>query len=69
MQINHERSGNTGRILDLADQESNKNAIREANDNEIKESVEKTRKVNYRWQKGSKVRDYLSYMNLINARQ
>ena len=46
-----------------------KNDIIEANEKEIKELVENTRKVNDRWQEDSKVRDYLSYMNLRNARQ
>ena len=38
-----------------------KNTITEANEKEIKESVEKTRKVDNGWQEDRKVRDCLSY--------
>ena len=42
--------------------------MREANKKVIKEAVEKTRKVEDRWQEACKTRDYLSYMNLRDTR-
>ena len=56
MQLNRKRS------------ESIKNTVLEANIKEIKEAVEKTRKVEDRWQEDCKTRDFLSYMNLRGAR-
>ena len=48
--------------------ESIKNAVKEVNIKEIKTELLKTRKVEDRWQEDCKKRDYLSYMNLREAR-